>query len=422
MSHRKILLALVMCVMVVTGAYFASPVPAATVGPVTDPIGVVKIGPGEPITIAYWLVTAGPNASLGLDSKHGIEIAIADAGGKVLGHPVKLIGEDSGCSPEGGQTAATKIAANQAVVAAVGSNCSSESVPGAPILWKAGIVTVSPSATAPKLTDPGRGPDYDGFLRVAHNDKVQGAVAATFARNFLKVKSAATIHDGSPYAQGLANAFAENFKKMGGAITSQEAVQVGDTDMKPVLTRIATGKPDLIYYPIFIPEGGAITRQAKEVSGLQKTTLMGADGLLSPDFAKAAGDPAKGMYLTSPDLTPEALGPKYAKDFLPKYEKLVGSKPTAAFHPHAYDATNMIFAALKKVAKVQGGSIYIGRKALRDALFATKNFKGLTGTLTCNTWGDCGDPHIAVYQVVSASAATWNPGVDPKKVYPVGKP
>jgi len=421
MIHRKILLALVLCMVVATGTYFASPVPAATMGPVTDSMGVMKIGPGEPVTIAYWLVTSGPNASLGLDSKHGIEIAIADAGGKLLGHPIKLIGEDSGCSAEGGQTAATKLAANQAVVAAIGSNCSSEAVPGAPILWKAGITTVSPSATAPKLTDPARGPDYDGFMRVAHNDKVQGAVAATFATKVLKVKSAATIHDGSPYAQGLANAFAENFKKMGGTITAQEAVQVGDTDMKPVLTRISTGKPALIYYPIFIAEGGFITRQAKEVAGLSGTKLMGADGLLSPDFAKASGDAAKGMYLTSPDLTPEALGPKYGKEFLPKYEKLVGTKPTAAFHPHAYDSANIIFAAIKKVAKSQGGSLYIGRKALRDALFATKNFKGLTGTLTCNKYGDCGDPHIAVYQVVSANPATWDPGKDPKKVYPVGK-
>jgi branched-chain amino acid transport system substrate-binding protein len=421
MTRMKLLAILAVCGLV-AWASFAPSAPAATMGPVTDPIGVVKIGPGQPITIAYWLVTAGPNSSLGIDSRRGIEIAIDDMHGTLMGHPIRLIGEDSGCNAEGGQTAATKIAANAAVVAAIGSNCSSESVPGGPILWKAGVVTVSPSATAPKLTDPMRGPDYDGWLRVAHNDKIQGAVAANFATKVLHAKSAATIHDGSPYAQGLANAFAENFKKMGGKVTAQEAIQVGDTDMKPVLTRIATGKPDLIYYPIFIAEGGLITRQAKEVSGLAKTTLMGADGLLAPDFAKAAGNSAQGMYLTSPDLTPEAMGATYSKVFLPKYEKKYGQKPTAAFHAHAYDAANMVFAAIKKVGKVSGGSLYIGRKALRDALFATKNFRGLTGKLTCNKFGDCGDPHIAVYQVVSADPATWEPGKDPKKVYPMGKP
>jgi branched-chain amino acid transport system substrate-binding protein len=104
--------------------------------------------------------------------------------------------------------------------------------------------------------------------------------------------------------------------------------------------------------------------------------------------------------------------------FLPKYEKKYGEKPTAAFHPHSYDAANMIFAAIKKVAKTQGGTLYIGRKALRDALFATKGFKGLTGTVTCNPYGDCADPHIAVYTAVSADPSKFVPGVDPKKVYP----
>ncbi len=422
MSHRTVLIALVLCGLLAAGVPFAAPAPAATMGPVTDPIGVVKVGPGDPIVIASWLVISGPNGALGTDSQRGIEIAIDDLGGKLLGHPIKLLAEDDGCSAEGGQTAATKIAANADVVAAIGSSCSSAAVPGAPILWKAGIVDVSPSATAPPLTAPDRSADYDGFLRTAHNDKVQGEVAATFARRVLHKSRAATIHDGSPYAQGLANAFAENFKKMGGTITSQEAISVGDTDMHPVLTRIATGHPDMIFYPIFVAEGGFITRQAKEISGLGGVTLFGADGLFTPDFLKAAGDSAKGMYWSSPDLTPETLGPNYTKVFLPKYEKKYGEKPTAAFHPHSYDAAMMVFAAIRKVARQQGGSLYIGRKALRDALFATRNFKGLTGTLTCNPYGDCADPHIAVYRCVSADPASWNPGVDPKKVYPVGKP
>jgi branched-chain amino acid transport system substrate-binding protein len=409
---------LVVCAIFAAGGLFTTPVPAAQMGPVNDPIGVVKIGPGEPITIAYWLVTSGSDGSLGTDSKRGIEIAIDDMKGKFMGHDIKLIGEDSLCTPEGGQTAATKIAANAAVVVAIGSSCSSEAVPGSPILWKAGIATVSPSNTAPKLTDPNRGPDYDGYLRVVHNDKVQGAIGATFVRTVLKLSKVATIHDGSPYAQGLANAFAENFKKQGGTITAQEAVGRDDTDMKPVLTRIASTKPDLVYYPIFVAAGGFVTRQAKEIEGLKGTVLMGADGLDSPDFAKAAGDAAKGMYLSSPDLTPAALGTRYASEFLPKYQKKYGQKPIGGFHAHGYDAANVVFAAIQKVAKVDGGSLYIGRKALRDALFATKGFKGVTGTLTCDKYGDCGEPHIAVYQVVSASAANWSLGTDPKKVYP----
>jgi branched-chain amino acid transport system substrate-binding protein len=360
-----------------------------------DPIGVVKIKKGDPIHIANWMVVAGPDASLGTDTKRGVEIAVDDVGGKLLGHPIKITTQDTGCNAEGGQAAATKLASDPTIVAAVGSNCSSEARPGAPILWKAGIATVSPSNTAPYLTDPKRGPEYNGYLRTAHNDKVQGAVAAEFAIKKLGVKKAATIHDGSVYAEQLQAVFAETFKKLGGTITAQEAVAPTDTDMRPVLTKIATGKPEFIYYPIFIAAGGHITRQVKEVAGLEKVYLMGADGIFSPDFYKAAGDTAIGMFHSSPDFSAFAAG---YKDFLAKHQKKYGEKPLAPFHAHGYDAAMIIFAAIKKVAKTApDGTLCIGRKALRDALYATKNFKGLTGNLTCNEFGDCADPRIAVY-------------------------
>jgi len=360
-----------------------------------DKIGVVKIKKGQPIHVAAWFVVAGPDASLGTDTKRGIEIAIDDRKGKLLGHSIKLSVQDTGCNAEGGQAAATRLASDPTIVAAIGSNCSSEARPGAPILWKAGIATVSPSNTAPYLTDPNRGPEYNGYLRTCHNDKIQGAVAAQFAINKLGVKSAATIHDGSVYAEQLQAVFAETFKKMGGTITAQEAVSPTDTDMRPVLTKIATGKPDFIYYPIFIASGGHITRQSKEVAGMEKLYLMAADGCFSPDFYKAAGEAAVGMYHSSPDFSAFAAG---YKDFLAKHQKKYGEKPLAPFHAHAYDAALMVFAAIEKVAKkAPDGTLYIGRQQLRDALYATKDLKGLTGTINCDAYGDCADPRIAVY-------------------------
>lgn len=423
MKRLQIPIALAVALLLAAGPYFVPAAPAATVGPVTDPIGVVKVNKGQPITIAYWLVVSGTNASLGVDSRRGIELAIADKG-KVAGFNVRLIGEDSACNAEGGVTSATKLAANKAVVAAIGSSCSSEAFPGVPILWKAGIATISPSNTNPDLTlaqakrwpAAGRPADYNGYLRTAHSDIIQGAVAATFARKFLKVSSAATIHDGSPYAEALADVFAENFRKQGGKITSQEAIADTDTDMRPVLTKIAAGKPELIYYPIFLPAGGFVTRQAKEVAGLGGVKLMSADGTYSPDFKKSAGDAVVGVYNSSPDLTAFTGG---YQSFVDKHKKKYGEVPISIFHAHAYDAARILFAAIEKVAKKDSaGNLYIGRKALRDALFATKSHKGLTGTLTCNKFGDCADPKIAVYQHMSADPAKWNPPTEPKKIYP----
>jgi branched-chain amino acid transport system substrate-binding protein len=256
-------------------------------------------------------------------------------------------------------------------------------------------------------------------MRTAHNDTIQGAAMANFAweKGF---KKAATVHDGSLYADKLQQVFADEFKKLGGTITAQEAVAPTDTDMKPMLTRVAATGPEFMYFPIFIAAGGQITKQAKEVPGMENVQLAGADGIFSPDFLKAAGDSALGMYHSSPDFS--AFGAGY-QDFLAKHQAKYGENVLAPFHAHAYDGTNIIFAAIEKVAvKDADGTLHIPRQALRDAMIGTKDFTGLTGNLTCNATGDCADPKIAVYETFNADPATWNPGAgadnNPRKIWP----
>ena len=364
--------------------------------PPTDSIGVVTIGPNDPIHIAYALVISGADETLGVDSRNGIEVAIAKKG-QVLGHNVQLTGEDDGCSAEGGQAAGTKLAADPTIVAVIATSCSSAARVAVPLLSQAGFVTVSPSNTAPDLTLAGNPNSHPGYLRTAHSDLVQGAAAAKFAYESLKVTKAATIHDGSLYAEKLQEVFAEEFKKLGGTITSQEAVDPNATDFKSVLTSIVTTGPEIIYYPIFVKAGSLITRQAKEVPGLEEVHLMGADGMFSPDVVEGAGDAVEGLNVSSPDLS--AFAAAYTTEFLPKYKELFGTEPISIFHAHAYDAAMMIFAAIEKVAvKGPDGSLYIPRQALRDAMYATTDFAGLTGSLTCSPTGDCADPVIAVYE------------------------
>jgi branched-chain amino acid transport system substrate-binding protein len=185
-------------------------------------------------------------------------------------------------------------------------------------------------------------------------------------------------------------------------------VSVGQTDMKPVLTRIAATSPEFIYYPYFVAEGGYTTAQIKEVPGLENVKTMGADGQFTADFVKAAGAAAEGHYLSSPDFT--AFGSKYT-DLVSKIQTEFGHAPLSIYHAHAYDAASMLIAAIEKVA-VQGedGTLYIPKGALRDALYATKDFPGITGTLNCNATGDCGAPVMAVYQITAReTGGQWPP-------------
>jgi branched-chain amino acid transport system substrate-binding protein len=384
--------------------------PSAPAFECTDAIGCVDIAPGDPIHFAYALSVSGATAPLGEDARGGIEIAIDDKG-ELLGHPIELTGEDTLCNAEGGQAAGTKLAADPTIVAIIGTTCSSEARAAMPLISAAGMTMISPSNTNPDLTNPDHPDHWAGYLRTAHNDLFQGRMAAEFAYNELGLTSAATIHDGSPYAQSLQEVFATTFKELGGTITAQEAINVGDTDMKPVLTSIATGAPQIIYFPIFEPEGDLVAQQVKEVSGLETVAIMGADGLFADSFPEATGDAAVGMYMSGPYLDPALT--TYA-DFLSKWTTKYGGQPPSGYHAFAYDATNIFFAAIEKVAVVdEDGTVHIGRQALRDAVYATAGFTALSGVLTCNANGDCATGEaLGVYQIGEAEVGgNWPPPV-----------
>jgi branched-chain amino acid transport system substrate-binding protein len=403
--------------LLIAGLLLAACQPAGgeTFTPRSDAIGTVAIPPGDPIHIGFWGVISGPDATLGVDSQRGVEIAIDDRGGQLLGRDIRLTVEDSGCTPEGGTTAATRLSVDTSIVALIGSSCSSEAAAGVPILTQAGMATVSPANTRPAFTAPEeRGPggslerDFAGYLRTAHSDSIQGAVAAQFAYNELGVRRAATIHDGSPYSEALQGVFADTFRGLGGTVTSQEAVGPTDTDMRPVLTRIAADNVELIFAPVFVAAGGHITAQMREIGGLDNASLMMADATFTSEWVNAAGPAAEGTYLSSPDLT--AFTDKYP-DFLNKHRTKYGGEPLSVFHAHAYDAANIVFNAIEAVAETgPDGTIYVGRQALRDALYATRNYDGLIGTLSCDQYGDCSSPIIAIYEVTAREVGgEWPP-------------
>lgn len=374
----------------------------------SDAFGCVTVAAGDPIKIGSLLIITGVNSSLGLDSQYGVEMALDysdgtfdDTNGQIKGHDVVLVAEDDGCTPEGGTAGANKLASDTQIVGVIGTSCSSAALGTADkILGDKGVTLLSPSNTAPALTDAAiRNPFY---FRTAHNDKLQGAAVAEFAFTQEGLTTAATVHDGSPYAEGLANAFAESFMALGGTITSQDAIQVGDTDFSGVLASIQAEGPELLYFPIFVGEGSLLVQQAKTALG-DSVVLAGSDGLWSDDFYAAAGD---GVYLSGPDVTAFAGDAAlYADIFLPRYAEKYGDI-LSAFHAHSWDATNMLLAAVDEVAIVDGDTLYIPRTALRDAIAATSGLIGITGSITCNATGDCQPTAtIAVFDVVGGARA-----------------
>jgi branched-chain amino acid transport system substrate-binding protein len=364
-------------------------------------LGVVEVAEGEPIKIASLQSISGDTASLGTDQVRATEIAIADKG-EILGHPIELaFNEDDTCGAEGGQAGATRIIADPQVVAVIGTSCSGAGVPASNVVTSAGRVLVSGSNTSPVLTSDlagNEGPEYHpGYFRTAHNDAIQGAAAAKFVFEELGLTQVATINDGDPYTQGLTSAFEGAYEALGGTIAISTAVTADQTDMRPVLTEVAAAGAELIFFPIFQPAGDFLAEQALEVAGLEETILMGADGLLSDTYVVLPQ--TEGMYFSGPQ-TPTT--PEYA-DFVAKYEAEYGEAPIQAFHAHSYDATNMVFTAIETASTDDGGTLVIDLQALRDALHSMTH-EGLTGTLSCDEFGDCASPNIDILQNTEAEA------------------
>ena len=362
-----------------------------------DEFGCVEVAPGAPIVIGTALVITTADADLGQDSQFGAQVAgeLRNEEGGVRGHEIDWSFQDDQCSAEGGTTAARALVADPTIAAVLGTSCSSAGVPAAQITSEAGVLMVSPSNTAPSLTAPDTHEPF--YARTAHNDTVQGAAMAEFACTVLEVSSAATVHDGSPYAEQLQQVFADQFvEQCGGTITAQEAVAPTDTDFRTLLTTIAASEPELIYYPIFTQGGALMTQQARETAGLEDVELAGADGMQSQTFLTAAGAAADGIYTSGPDLN--FAGDFYSESFLPKYQEVSGSDVTlSVFHAHSFDAANMVFDAIDQVAlEGEDGTLYIPRTALRDAFFSFSGYEGITGSLTCTETGDCADPKISV--------------------------
>ena len=148
---------------------------------------------------------------------------------------------------------------------------------------------------------------------------------------------------------------------------------------------------------------------------------MGADGIFSPDFLKAGGKNTIGMFWSSPNFS--AFGSGY-QTLVDKYKKKYNvTSVQAPFHAHSYDAMGMILAALQKpgvTVQDADGTLHVQKQALRDTVAATKDFKGITGNLTCDPNGDCADPKIAIYLGTADNFAKLN--MPEKPVWAPGGP
>ncbi len=370
----------------------------------TDAIGCVDIGPDEPVKLGVIRDMSGGAASIGIEQANITDLALSHRGNQLLGHPITVQREDTGCSAEGGSVAAAKLVTDPQVVAILGTTCSGAAVPASEIMSKSGLVMVSGVNSASSLTslDGIKGANWHpGYFRTRHNDVGIGQAAATFALQKLGATKVATINDGDAYTKGLTDVFQRTFEELGGEIVLDATVNKGETDMEPVLTAVAMSGAELVFLAIFPPEAVPLVRQAKKTSELEDVALMGVTSLIVDPFIKDISADGMGMYFVSW----AALDSLANDELVLEYEAKYGEPPPSTTYGATYDAAKLLLNAIESVAvQERDGTLHVGRQALRDALYATVDFEGVSGALTCDQFGDCGVGRFAILRLDDPSA------------------
>jgi branched-chain amino acid transport system substrate-binding protein len=353
---------------------------------VIEPDGVVKIG------LSAALSGEGL-APLGIDIARGAEVAIANRPVVVIDgveFAVELDAQDSLCSAEGGQTVANRFAVDESIVGVVGPMCTSAVKAALPIFESAGYTIVSPSATGNDLTEQGS----KSFNRTAPRDGAQGYFAALFLYEELGVTRIATIHDGSPYAEGLVEIVIANFEDLGGEVVAQDAVTVGDTDFRALLEDIAQEEPELIYMVSFPAEAARVIQQRAD-AGLEDVPFMGADGIAGTEVLELGGSDAEGIYVSKP----VAPGSEALDAYLEQYVDTYGEEPPAPYGSYSHDATNLLLDAIEAVGELDDdGNLVISRAALAEYVRDFEPVEGISGLLTADGTGETNAGIFGFYQ------------------------
>jgi branched-chain amino acid transport system substrate-binding protein len=394
MKVFKLLSFLVIVALFVTacGGGAAPAAPAATQAP------AAAAGAGGKIKIATQSPLSGGQANNGQGIMNGALLAVEQLSGplKDMGFTVELVPFDDQAKPEVGVANAKNIASDPDILAVVGHYNSGVQIPSSEEYHNAGLVNVSPANTNPMVTDR----LLAEVNRVCGRDDIQGVVGEQFALNELKIKTAYVIHDKTTYGQGIAEFFRKAAEKDGIKVLGFEGTEE-TANFDPILTPVQAANPDLIYFGGMAEKAGVLFKQARD-KGV-KATFLSDDGTDSADLAKIGGEAVKGMYYSTV-AGPISYYPEAAK-FATDYKARFGKDPEA-FAAQSYDSAAIVLKAIEKAAKDAGGKKPT-REAVRDAVRATKDFKGITGTISFDSKGD---PVVAKYfvlQVGSADPAKW---------------
>lgn len=342
--------------------------------------GRARRSAADPIKIGVAGAHSGDLASYGVPSLNAAKvIAEVNANGGVLGRQLELVAQDDQCKPELATNAATKLISDKVSVV-MGHICSGATKATLPLYTEAKIVSMSPSATTPSLTEGGTNP-Y--FFRTIANDKAQAKLTSNFVLNGIKAKKVAYLHDNGDYGKGFVDNNREVLEKAG-VNCAVRSRYPGAVDFSAVVRKLRRAKPDILVFG-YQPTASKLLQQMRRDH--VTTAMIGPDGLKDEAFIKMAGKDAEGVYASYPKDTSNLPAYKHA---LEGHVKMFGSDP-GSFYYNGYAATQALVNAIAKAGSTDAAKVV---EALRNNPVDTP-----LGKLTFSKTGDAAGMGLSIYQI-----------------------
>ena len=320
--------------------------------------------------IGMMLSLSGKSASFGERVRNGIEIALAD----LKNNNITPIIEDDKGEAAIAVNAANKLINVDGVKIIIGTIKSDAMLAVAPITEKNQIVLFSPTAGASKISDAG-----DFVFRNIENPSAHGNTDSAFFKD-KNINNVAVFIANASNAKGYGDAFIYSFEKIGKVVASTTYNQ-DESDYRTTIAKVLSNNPQGIYIGVATgKDAGLLVKQLREqgFSGVILTSTA-AD---SKEFFDVAGSNSENTYVSTSYFNP-LVEPTLT--YNNKYKSAYGVDGDS-FSANAYDAVMI----LSKAIDACGGDR--DTKCIRDFLYSTKDFPGVSGTTTFDKNGDVMKP------------------------------
>ena len=320
------------------------------------------------IVIGVIAPVTGSKAEQGQQFTEGAQVAVDEinAAGGVNGSTFRLEILDDQGQPNEAVAAAQKLVSNADVFGVIGPSSTASSSAAIPVLERAQITAISPSASTPSLVT-----DNSHFYIMSLPLSAYGPLVPQFATEKFGAKDIAIIHVKDDWGENVTSIAKEWSEANSLPVVAEANYTQGDRDFKAQLTSLLDPGPDALLLNTHYTEGALITRQARELGYEGPIVAQGTN--VYPQFIELAEDAAEGVVGWTDFLA--TLDTEAVRQTVDKFQQAIGKEPLQ-YHVSTYDAVKILAQAL--------GQAGCDREALSTTVAQTKDFAGLVGPMSFN--------------------------------------